>query len=309
MSALQATGLTYRHHRRGPVTLDAVDFTLPTGSICALVGRNGAGKSTLLELAAGVDRPTSGGLTVFGKPVGAARARVGYLPQDQPLEPSWRIIDVLRIGARLNPGRWDAAYAADIVEQGDLDPWARLAELSGGQHTRVALALVLGKRPDLILLDEPMADLDPLSRHELTGTLLGHAAEHEATVLISSHHTSELAAVCDHLLLLDAGRLRLAGGIDDLLEAHRHVTGTAGADDLDAHTVVTRQESGRGTAALLRPEGALPSAWDSVVPTLDELILGYLGSPNAPALDLNPAPSPALSPALSPSPREGQPLT
>ncbi|TJZ99834.1 ATP-binding cassette domain-containing protein [Actinacidiphila oryziradicis] len=289
MTALQATGLTRRHHRRGPAALDSVDFALPKGSICALVGRNGAGKSTLLELAAGVDRPSVGSLTVLGEPVGAARARVGYLAQDQPLDPNWRISDVLRIGAHLNPGRWDAAYAEGIVKQGGLAPRTRLSALSGGQHTRVALALVLGKRPDLILLDEPMADLDPLARHELTGSLLGHATEHGATVLLSSHHTGELADVCDHLLLLDGGRLRLAGAIDDLLEAHLSVTGPGGVHELSPHTLVTYQRSGRGTAALLRPEGAIPSTWHSTVPTLDELILGYLGSPTAPALYLSPA--------------------
>ena len=289
MIALQAAGLTRRHRRGGPAALDSVDFALPAASICALVGRNGAGKSTLLELAAGVDRPSAGRLTVFGEPVGAARARVGYLAQDQPLDPDWRISDVLRIGAQLNPGRWDAGYAAGIIEQGDLAPRTRLSALSGGQHTRVALALVLGKRPDLVLLDEPMADLDPLSRHELTGTLLGHATEHGATVLLASHHTGELADVCDHLLLLDGGRVRLAGAIDDLREAHLSVTGADGVEELAAHTVVTHQRSGRGTVALLRPEGALPSTWHSTVPTLDELVLGYLGSPAVPALHLNPA--------------------
>ncbi|MFC1418133.1 ATP-binding cassette domain-containing protein [Streptacidiphilus cavernicola] len=299
MTALQATGLTHRHRRRGPAALDSVEFSLPQGSICALVGRNGAGKSTLLELAAGVDRPSAGSLTVLGGPVGATRSRVGYLAQDQPLDPRWRISDVLRIGAQLNPGRWDAACAAGIVEQGNLSTRTRLGALSRGQHTRVALALVLGKRPDLVLLDEPMADLDPLARHELTGTLLGHATEHGATVLLSSHHTGELADVCDHLLLLDGGRLRLSGSIDDLLEAHLNATGPGGIDELAPHTLVTHQRSGRGTAALLRPGGPLPRTWHGTAPTLDELILAYLGSPDAPALH--------LSPAADPGPRESQP--
>jgi ABC-2 type transport system ATP-binding protein len=188
------------------------------------------------------------------------------------------------MGAELNPGHWDAAYADRIVEQGDLDPRARVRSLSGGQRTRVALALALGKRPQLMLLDEPMADLDPLARHELMGTLMADAAEHGTTVLMSSHIVAELADACDHLLLLGAGRIRLGGGIDDLTAAHSLVTGRGTAADLAPHTVVESRPAGRGLTALIRRDGPLDSAWEAQEPSMEELILAHLRNPGAPAL-------------------------
>ena len=230
--ALEASGLGKRYGRRG-AALDGCSFRLPAGRVSALVGPNGAGKSTLLAIAAGLLRPTSGTLTVLGGAPGEHRARVAHLAQTKPLYPQLTIAQTLRMGAELNPARWDAAHAARIVEQGGLDPKSRIRSLSGGQRTRVALALALGKRPELMLLDEPMADLDPLARHELMGTLMADAAEHGTTVLMSSHIVAELADACDHLLLLGGGRIRLGGGIDDLLTAHTVVTGRGTPDAPD----------------------------------------------------------------------------
>ncbi|MEU6660368.1 ABC transporter ATP-binding protein [Streptomyces sp. NPDC046821] len=282
--AIEATGLGKRYGRHGQAALDACSFRLPAGRISALVGPNGAGKSTLLALAAGLLRPTAGRITVLGATPGVARDRVAYLPQDKPLYPQLSIADTLRMGAELNPGRWDAAYAARIVEQGGLDPKTRVRTLSGGQRTRVALALALGKRPELMLLDEPMADLDPLARHELMGTLMADAAEHGTTVLMSSHIVAELAEACDHLLLLGGGHIRLGGGIDDLTAAHSLVTGRGTADDLAPHTVVESRAAGRGLTALIRREGPLDNAWEAQEPSLEELILAHLRNPGAPAL-------------------------
>ncbi|WP_028804324.1 ABC transporter ATP-binding protein [Streptomyces sp. 142MFCol3.1] len=282
--AVEAHGLTLRYGRRSAAALDDCSFRLPAGRVSALVGPNGAGKSTLLATAAGLLRPTSGTLTVLGTAPAEARERIAYLSQDKPLHPQLTVAETLRMGAELNPARWDAAHAATIVEQGSLDPKARVRGLSGGQRTRVALALALGKRPELLLLDEPMADLDPLARHELLGTLMADAAEHGTTVLMSSHIVAELADACDHLLLLGNGRIRLGGGIDDLLHAHSVVTGRGTPADLAPHTVVESRATGRGLTALIRRDGPVGDGWETSEPSLEELLLAHLRSPSAPAL-------------------------
>ncbi|MEU0412228.1 ABC transporter ATP-binding protein [Streptomyces griseorubiginosus] len=281
--ALEASGLGKRYGRRG-AALDGCSFRLPAGRISALVGPNGAGKSTLLAIAAGLLRSTAGTLTVLGGAPGEARDRVAYLAQNKPLYPQLTVAETLRMGAELNPARWDAARAARIVEQGDLDPKSRIRGLSGGQRTRVALALALGKRPELMLLDEPMADLDPLARHELMGTLMADAAEHGTTVLMSSHIVAELADACDHLLLLGGGRVRLGGGIDDLLAAHTLVTGRGTPEDLAPHTVIESRTAGRGLTALIRRDGPVGEGWATEEPSLEELLLTHLRAPAAPAL-------------------------
>ncbi|MDI3417848.1 ABC transporter ATP-binding protein [Streptomyces luteolus] len=282
-SAIEAAALGKTYGRRGPA-LDDCSFRLPTGRICAVVGPNGAGKSTLLALAAGLARPTAGRLTVLGTTPAAARARIAYVAQDKPLHPQLSIADTLRLGAELNPDRWDAEFAQRVVEEGELDPAARVRTLSGGQRTRVALALALGKRAELLLLDEPMADLDPLARHQLMGTLMAQAAEHGTTVVMSSHIVGELADSCDHLLLVSGGRIRLGGPIDDLVAAHCLVTGRRPAAELAPHTVVESRATGRGTTALIRPDGPIAADWEAQEPSLEDLLLAHLRSPGTPAL-------------------------
>ncbi|MGI5376463.1 ABC transporter ATP-binding protein [Streptomyces sp. CA-251387] len=285
-TAIEAAALSKRFGRRRKQALDGCAFRLPTGRICAVVGPNGAGKSTLLSLAAGLLRPTDGTITVLGQAPAAARERLAYVAQDKPLHPQLTVADTLRLGRELNPRHWDAAVAERIVAEGDLDPDAKVRTLSGGQRTRVALALALGKRPEVLLLDEPMADLDPLARHQLMATLMADAAERGTTVVMSSHVVAELDGACDHLLLLGAGRVRLAGPLDDLLAAHRLVTGRADAS-LDPHTVVESRTTGRQLTALVRPEGPLGDGWQSTAPTLEELVLAHLRAPEAPVLRLD----------------------
>ncbi|ELS54241.1 ABC transporter ATP-binding protein [Streptomyces viridochromogenes] len=287
-TAIEAAALSMRFGRRRRPALDGCAFRLPAGSVCAVVGPNGAGKSTLLSLAAGLLRPTEGTVTVLGRAPVTARERLAYVAQDKPLHPQLTVADTLRLGHELNPRRWDAAVAERIVTEGDLDPAAKVRTLSGGQRTRVALALALGKRPELLLLDEPMADLDPLARHQLMAALMADAAEHGTTVVMSSHVVAELDGACDHLLLLGAGRVRLAGPLDDLLAAHTLVTGRADAS-LAAHTVVESRTTGRQITALVRPEGPLGDDWQRTAPSLEELVLAHLRAPEAPALRLDDA--------------------
>ncbi|MFD3575114.1 ABC transporter ATP-binding protein [Streptomyces sp. NPDC058644] len=282
-TAIEAAALAKSYGRRGHALRDC-SFRLPAGRICAVVGPNGAGKSTLLALAAGLMRPSEGTLSVLGTDPATAREHVAYVAQDKPLYPQLSIADTLRLGAELNYGRWDTEIAERVVREGDLDPKLRVRTLSGGQRTRVALALALGKRAELLLLDEPMADLDPLARHQLMGTLMAEAAEHGTTVVMSSHIVAELADACDHLLLVSGGRVRLGGGIDDLVGAHALVTGRRPAEDLAPHTVVESRATGRGLTALIRPEGPVDEGWEIEEPSLEELLLAHLRSPEAPAL-------------------------
>ncbi|MFH9014629.1 ABC transporter ATP-binding protein [Streptomyces sp. NPDC017943] len=286
-TAIEAAGLGRRYGLRRRPALDGCSFRLPAGRVCALVGPNGAGKSTLLALAAGLLRPTEGTVTVLGTTPAAARERLAHVAQNKPLYPQLTVAGTLRLGRDLNPRRWDARTAERIVAEGDLDPGARIRSLSGGQRTRVALALALGKRPELLLLDEPMADLDPLARHQLMATLMADAADHGTTVVMSSHVVAELEGSCDHLLLLGRGRVRLAGPLDDLLAAHTLVTARAG-DSLAPHTVVESRTTGRQLTALVRPAGALGDARHGDRPSLEEVVLAHLRAPDAPSLLLDP---------------------
>lgn len=281
-AAIEATGLGKRYRKRGRWALRDCSFRVPAGRICALVGPNGAGKSTLLAQAAGLLPATEGRVRVLGGDPAEVRDRVAYVAQDKPLYGQLTIRDTLRMGRELNPGRWDAGTAERIVAEGRLDPAVRVRTLSGGQRTRVALALALGKRPELMLLDEPMADLDPLARHQLMGTLMAEAAEHDTTVVISSHILTELEGTCDYLLLVDGGHIRLGGETEDLLTAHRLVTGPV--RDLAPHTVVDSRTTGRQLTALIRPEGPIDTDLQPLPPSLEELLLAHLRSPGAPVL-------------------------
>uniref|UniRef100_UPI0037D9D09D ABC transporter ATP-binding protein n=1 Tax=Streptomyces winkii TaxID=3051178 RepID=UPI0037D9D09D len=233
-------------------------FRLPAGRICGLVGPNGAGKSTLLAIAAGLMRPTDGTVRLLGTTPAAARERVAYVAQHKPLYPQLTVEATLRLGAELNPGRWDQDAAERIAYGGGLDPRAKIRTLSGGLRTRVSLALAFGKRAELLLLDEPMADIDPVARHELSGALMAEAAERDTTIVMSSHVVAELEGACDYLLLLGSGRIRLAGDCDGILAAHRLLTGLRG--DFGPYPVVEEYEAGRGRMALVRTDGELPAA-------------------------------------------------
>ena len=274
--ALRADHLGMKYGgRRGGWALRECAFALPAGRICALVGPNGAGKSTLLALAAGLMRPTEGTLT------GPGRDDLAYVAQSKPLHPRLSVADTLRMGRELNPGRWDEAGALRVVEGGGFSSDTLVHHLSGGQRTRVALALALGKRAGLLLLDEPMADLDPLARHQLMGLLMSDAAERGTTVVMSSHILTELEGACDHLMLLAGGRVRLDGAVDDLLAAHTLLRGPVA--DLAPHTVVDSRTTGRQLTALVRREGPVEGPWETTEPSLEELLLAHLRNPEGAA--------------------------
>jgi ABC-2 type transport system ATP-binding protein len=286
--ALQARRLGFRLRARGEWALRDCSFTLPTGRITALVGPNGAGKSTLFRLATDLLRPDEGEIRVFGSDPGTpeARRRVAFLSQDKPLYPRYTVADMLRLGRELN-SRWDQALAERVVRAGDIRLDARTGSLSGGQATRVALALALGKRPDLLLLDEPLADLDPVVREEIMATLLVEVAESELSVVLSSHTLPDIEHTCDYLLLLRDGGVRLCGDADEVRKSHVLLTGHAPGDScaavpvgLENVTVVQARTTGRQYTTLARLNGPPPEGnWVSEQPSLEEVVLGYLRAP------------------------------
>jgi ABC-2 type transport system ATP-binding protein len=256
---------------------------IPRGSVTALVGPNGAGKTTLLRLAVGLTRPSAGSVRVLGlDPHGeAAEAlpRVGFLAQEHPLYGGFTIEEMLRVGRKLNPG-WDDEAARARIAALDLPPKKKVRSLSGGQRAQVALTLALAKRPELLLLDEPVASLDPLARREFMQSVLEAVAERELTVVLSSHILADLERVCDHLVILATGRTQLVGSIDEIVAAHRLLTGPrdAAEDVARLHEVVRESHAERQTSLLVRANGHVYDArWTVHELDLEEIVLAYLG--------------------------------
>ncbi len=193
----------------------------------ALVGPNGSGKTTLMSMAAGLLPATTGTIEAVGGAPARRLDRIGFVAQDAPLWPRLRVADVLEIGRCMNRG-FDTVMAAERIRRLGIRLRARIHALSGGQRAQVALTLVLAKKPELFLLDEPMANLDPLARRDFLNSMFGACTETGATVLYSSHAVAELERICDYLIVLRAGQVRLAGDIDELRQQHRVVSGPEG---------------------------------------------------------------------------------
>ncbi|MCC9309054.1 ABC transporter ATP-binding protein [Kitasatospora sp. RB6PN24] len=224
-AVLRAQGLGKRYKQRW--ALADCRLEIPAGRVVGLVGPNGAGKSTLLNLAAGMLTPTTGTIEVCGGRPGdgaAQLAKVGFVAQDTPTYAGLSIEDHFRLGARLNPG-WDDRLARDRIRRLGLDPAQRAGSLSGGQRAQLALTLGVAKCPELLLLDEPVAALDPLARSRFLDDLTEAAAELELSVVLSSHLVADLERACDHLVVLVGSRVRMAGDIDELLTAGQQLTG------------------------------------------------------------------------------------
>jgi ABC-2 type transport system ATP-binding protein len=254
---------------------------LPAGRIAALVGPNGAGKSTLLHLAVGLLRPDAGHVRIFGEsPYNntATLAEIGFVAQDTPLYRDFTAAELVTMGGKLNR-RWDAALARNRLAELGIPPHQPVGTLSGGQRAQVALALALAKRPRLLLLDEPVARLDPLARREFLQSLMGSVAEAGTTVLLSSHILADLERVCDYLIVLHAARVRLVGTVDELLAGHRQLIGPRHGDDPIAGVaaVVRARHTDRQSTLLVRTDGPVGDpAWAVHEVTLEDLVLAYL---------------------------------
>jgi ABC-2 type transport system ATP-binding protein len=279
--ALALTGLGHRYPG-GRWALRDCSVTVPAGRVVALVGPNGAGKTTLLNIAAGLLRPTAGTAEVGGRAPGRQLAKIGYVAQDAPLWPRLRVADVLELGRCMNPG-FDAQLADARIKGLEIPPRARVNTLSGGQRAQVALTLVLAKRPELLLLDEPLANLDPLARREFLTSMFATCAEDGVAVLFSSHVIAELERICDYLIVLLAGRLQVAGDIDDLRAGHRVVTGPRDWPQHSAFSVVSSTDTAARTTALVRLDrgATIGPGLEESEPTFDELALGYLATPTS----------------------------
>jgi ABC-2 type transport system ATP-binding protein len=228
-AVVEARGLGKRYRRLW--ALADCTLSVPAGHVVGLVGPNGAGKTTLLNLAVGMLAPTTGTIEVLGgRPAAgpAQLARVGYVAQQAPVYAGLSVADHLRLGAHLNPG-WDGGLARRRIERLDLDPRQKAGTLSGGQRAQLALTLAVAKRPELLILDEPVASLDPLARREFLQDLMEAVAEQELSVLLSSHLVADLERVCDHLIVLVGSRVWVAGPVEDLLATWPACTPPAGS--------------------------------------------------------------------------------
>jgi ABC-2 type transport system ATP-binding protein len=281
---LRATGLTKRYGRR-PALSDCT-LTIPPERVVGLVGPNGAGKTTLLHIAVGMLPPTSGTIEVLGGQPAAGMAqlaRVGFVAQDTPTYAGLSVADHMRFGAHINPG-WDQQLADDRIYKLGLDPSQKAGKLSGGERAQLALTLAIAKRPDLLILDEPVSSLDPLARREFLQSLMTFVADHSASVILSSHLVSDLERVCDYLIVLVASRVRIAGEVEDLLATHHRVIG-ARRDLADLPTdIEVIEESHTDRQSTLIVHGTSPiddPAWTVEQLTLEDLVLAYMAQANS----------------------------
>jgi ABC-2 type transport system ATP-binding protein len=279
--ALRADGLGKRYGSKW--ALQDCTLEIPSGSVTALVGPNGAGKTTLLQLAVGLSRPSTGTVEVLGQsPQHDARSvlpRVGFVAQEHPLHRGFTVAETLKLGRRLNPN-WDDEIARSRIERLGLPLDLNVAKLSGGQQAQVALTLALAKRPELLLLDEPVASLDPLARREFLNSLMEGVMETGVTVVLSSHIVADLERVCDHLVILSHARALLAGTIDEIVAEHRLLTGPRHdpAAVARVHEVIRESHTERQTTLLVRANGHVyDSCWELHEVDLEEIVLAYLG--------------------------------
>ncbi len=289
IAALETRALGKRY--RSSWALRDCSLTLPRGCVAALVGPNGAGKTTLLRLVMSLTDPTCGDVEVLGVPGGSTAlgvlARVAFVAQETPLYGDFSVADMLRFGRHLNRTRWDDSKAGPRLQALGIPLDQRVGRLSGGQRAQVALALALAKRPELLLLDEPLASLDPLARRQFLQVLMEEVALSGVTVLLSSHIIADLERVCDHLILLSAGQVQVAGGIEDLLGEHRVLTGPrrAGAGVPPLQEVVDVEQGARQSTYVVRSTApVLDPRWEVSALDLEELVLAYLRRPATGAL-------------------------
>jgi ABC-2 type transport system ATP-binding protein len=285
-NALETTRLGKRFGRTW--ALRECTFTLPVGRVAALVGPNGAGKTTLLRLAAGLLRPTVGDVEVFGMAPRthalATLPHIGFVAQDHPLYASFSVTDMLAYGRHLN-AHWDQQAAVSRLARLSIPLDQRIGRLSGGQQAQVALVMALAKRPDLVLLDEPLASLDPLARREFLAGLMDATIQASTTVLLSSHIISDLERVCDYLILLSFAQVQLAGDINDIVRTHKRLVGphrdvAAVAAVASLHDVVAEQHSDRQTILLVRTNSQVfDPSWVIRDVSLEDIVLAYLARP------------------------------
>jgi ABC-2 type transport system ATP-binding protein len=284
MSALVASGLGRRYGKRWGIR--DCWFDVPDGHIVALVGPNGAGKTTLLLMAAGLLAPTAGSISVLGRDPSSDPKlvrSVGFLSQEIPLFPSFTVAETLELGAHMNPA-WDADFAIKRMQSLGLPADQKAGDLSGGERAQLALILALGKRPRLLLLDEPLAHLDPLARRQFLQVLMECTADSGMTVILSSHLITDLERVCDYLILLSRSRLQVTGRVEEILETHRFLNGrrTQVGHIAGVTSIIRESHTDRQTTLFARTNGPIHDPdWEIDEVSLEELVIAYLENPDA----------------------------
>jgi len=293
MSAIVVTrGLGKQYRRRW--ALRDCSLQIPEGRVTGLVGPNGAGKTTLLGLAVGILTPTVGTIEVCGgRPAAdsAQLAKVGFVAQDTPTYAGLTVAEHLRLGAHLNPS-WDDAAARRRIDRLGLHPRTKAGQLSGGQRAQLALTLGLAKRPELLVLDEPVASLDPLARREFLQVLMEAVADDGISVLLSSHVVSDLERVCDHVVVLVESQVRVSGDVDELLATHHRLSGPhrePATLPADQHVVWASQTDRQSTYVVRTESPIIDPAWAVDALGLEDLVLAYMSATASPSL-----PGPAL---------------
>jgi ABC-2 type transport system ATP-binding protein len=284
MNVIETSGLGKRYGNSW--ALQDCTLTVPGGHLAALVGPNGAGKSTLMNLAVGLTVPTSGSVTVLGgQPAGspAALNGVAFVAQDAPVYKNLSTADMVHLTANLNQD-FDAAFANARLADLGIPPKRKAGKLSGGQQAQLALTLALARRPRLLILDEPLAALDPVARQDFLAAVMTAMADDGVSVLLSSHQVAELERVADYLIVLARARLQVAGEVDELLARHRLLTGPTAEADAEASrlSVVQARRGGAQTHLLVRTDEAGQQAspgWESHTVSLEEMVMAYLRAP------------------------------
>jgi ABC-2 type transport system ATP-binding protein len=278
-AVLQAHALGKRYGQRQ--ALADCTLEIPPGHVVGLVGPNGAGKTTLLKIACGMLAPTTGRIEVLGEQPAAGPAQlaqIGFVAQDTPTYASLSVADHLKLGAKLNP-RWDAQLARARIDQLGLDSKQRAGMLSGGQRAQLALTVAVAKRPELLILDEPVASLDPLARRDFLRHLMESVAENDTSVILSSHLVSDLERVCDYLIVLVSSRVQLAGETDDLLAQHYRIVCSRRPDtDLPPELdVIWAERTDRQSTFIVRSQTGVPAGdWSAEHLDLEDLVLTYM---------------------------------
>ena len=285
-AVIETNGLGKQYGRKR--ALQDCTLSIPDGKVVGLVGPNGAGKTTLLQLAVGLLAPTTGSITVLGGGPGdgsAQLAMVGFVAQDTPTYAGLTVAQHLRMGAYLNKN-WDRDLAESRIHQLDVDPRQKAGSLSGGQRAQLALTLAVARRPELLILDEPVASLDPLARREFLQSLMEIVAKDAVSVILSSHLIADLERVCDYLVILVGSHVQLSGEVSDLLATHWRLSGPRRdpASLPSNQHVIEESHTDKQSTLLIRTDQPIGDpAWSVKPVTLDDLVLAYLSNPHRPA--------------------------
>jgi len=284
IQALEAVHLSKQYARKW--ALHDCTLQIPIGCIAGLVGPNGAGKTTLLNLATGLLNPSHGSITVLGhkpgKDIKQLLPRIGFVSQEHPLYKTFTVREMLKIGQKLNP-QWNQEMALQRLERLSIPLHQSTGKLSGGQQAQVALILALAKQPELLILDEPVASLDPLARREFQQTLMEAVAERGISVIISSHIVADLERFCDYLVILSASRVQMTARVEHLLQFHKLLIGPRERIESLArtHTILTSSSTGRQCTLLVQMHSpVLDPAWEVRSVSLEDIILAYLAQSN-----------------------------